>query len=271
MYYFYKFFRRIKKSLKLIYFKLINVSFSPFRLGKHYIKSIDISDLFIWGNNFENIYFIAENHFALISGEKKDIKHIFKFYSQEGKLIKEFFFKTNDYFSKIKLPKIFTDSKYISFTHFKESNLPLKKFLNKKGFSKKVNFASQSRGYTLFYPKGSNVGSAVHGNFGGISKDNYKTAIQREKFLYTSVYLFKKDYSYDLVFNNPTSNELSIMINLQNINQEKVLNILPMGTKYETINNYTGLITYESNLPICRPLILKNPPPNNLGFDVFHG
>ena len=44
-----------------------------------------------------------------------------------------------------------------------------------------------------------------------------------------------------------------------------------MGTDYIQIKNFNGGINIESKLPICRPFIFKNTPPNNLGFDVFHG
>ena len=37
------------------------------------------------------------------------------------------------------------------------------------------------------------------------------------------------------------------------------------------IKDFSGGISIESKMPICRPVIFKNPPPNNLGFDVFHG
>ena len=49
------------------------------------------------------------------------------------------------------------------------------------------------------------------------------------------------------------------------------IEINSMGTKYFRVENYTGSISYQSKLPICRALIFKNPTPNNSGtFDVFH-
>ena len=42
-----------------------------------------------------------------------------------------------------------------------------------------------------------------------------------------------------------------------------------MGTKFIRIEDYSGGISFESKLPICRPLIFKNPPPNDEGFDVY--
>ena len=51
----------------------------------------------------------------------------------------------------------------------------------------------------------------------------------------------------------------------------KDIKIVPMGTEFIRIEEYSGGIRFESKLPICRPLIFKNPPPNDEGFDVLHG
>ena len=52
---------------------------------------------------------------------------------------------------------------------------------------------------------------------------------------------------------------------------EMILELPSLGTKFFKVKNYTGSISFESNLPICRPLLFKNPAPNFEGnFDVFH-
>ena len=53
-------------------------------------------------------------------------------------------------------------------------------------------------------------------------------------------------------------------INLFNVPQ--ISDVLIMSKILSAIG-----INIESKLPICRPFIFKNTPPNNLGFDVFHG
>ena len=232
-----------------------------------------ISDFFVWSPKFANIFFIAENANALLSGEKKSTTHVFKFFSSEGKLIRELEFQSDDFISEIKLGLDIDNLKdrYISFVHFhsySENNTTSHK-LDGSRYREKI--IRQSRGYTKFYNKSKELGALVHGNIGGITSDLKMTARQRELFLYTPVYNFKSDNSYDLVFNNPSPKKLIIKLISKDALNLQTIFIQPMGTKFFHLQNYNGLISIESKLPICRPLIFKNPPPKDSGFDVFHG
>ena len=130
----------------------------------------------------------------------------------------------------------------------------------------------QNRGYSVFYPCSNSSGSIAHGNFGGITKYLKMTAKKTLfRHIYTPIYKFDKLSKYDLVFNNPTSNKLKIKISLNDSMKIHNIEINSMGTKYFRVECYTGSISYQSKLPICRALIFKNPTPNNSGnFDVFH-
>ncbi len=260
----------LKKYIKRIYYKLINISFNPYFLKYQIFKPIDISDFFVWSACFDDNIFVAENIYALLKGKKYEVTHIFKFYSPNGKFVKEFEFKSSDYFAKVSLPKSLNKYKYLSFTHFIKSNNTLKNALQNKKINT-LKFATQNRGYTLYSNKNNKIHSAVHGNFGGISYNSTKTAIQRGYFIYTPIYEFKKNFNYDLVFNNPTDKELKIKIIFLGTSRKKEISILSMGTKYLVLKKYQGGISIESKLPICRPLIYKNSLDSNQNYDVFHG
>ena len=259
------------KSLKKISNKILNASFNPYKLRYQIFSPFEVSDFFVLSSECKKNFFVAENTNALIKGDKEEIIHQFLFYDPEGKFIKEFLFKTTDFFIKIELPNIFNNFKYISFVHFKKSKKSIRDLLKEKNIFDNLNFAPQSRGYTLYQVKESEIGAAVHGNFGGISKNGIKTAKQRGNFIYTSVYKFEKNSFYNLVFNNPTDKNLFIKIHFFNKDFSKILNIPPMGTKYIEFAEYEGGISFESKVPITRPQIFKNPPPKFNNFDVFHG
>ena len=46
--------------------------------------------------------------------------------------------------------------------------------------------------------------------------------------------------------------------------------IQPMGTDLITLKGYKGMLSFISKMPICRPLIFKNPNLDSNNFDVFH-
>tara|TARA_B100000886_G_C20419740_1_gene490960 strand:+ start:1444 stop:2262 length:819 start_codon:yes stop_codon:yes gene_type:complete len=239
-------------------------------------KAIDLndnfSDFFVWNKECGQIEFVAENIRSIISGENIEITHNFRFFSEDGKFIENQKFKTKDFFKKLTLKKISTKSKYISFTHHVESEYSLKKLLIEKGIKNTKNISEQNRGYTIYYPGKQNSGSAVHGNFGGISKNDFKRAkTYYRKHIYTPIYQFEQGSIYDLVFNNPTNKEIVINLIFNNKGTNKCIKIPSLGTRYYKTFNYKGSISFESNLPICRALLFKNPAPNSNGtFDVFH-
>ena len=263
--------RRLPDNLRILGSHIFKNSFNPFSFKSRLNSPSKVSDFFIWSPNFKKIEFIAENINALLSGEESKVLHEFIFYNKKGEFIRSYKYETEKFFYKIILPANISKDKYISFVHFAHSKLTIKEILKKVGVNKKLNISSQSRGYTIFSPNKSSLGSSVHGNLGGIASNNEKTLKQRSLFIYTPAYFFKKINCYDLVFNNPTNRNL--LIKLTSLSNEilKEIIIKPMGTDYIQIKNFNGGINIESKLPICRPFIFKNTPPNNLGFDVFHG
>ena len=160
--------------------------------------------------------------------------------------------------------------KYISFTHQIIHYESFNNFLERLGFSSKLNIIPQSRGYTKYFSNKKEIGACVHGNFGGLASENIKTAKQRNLHVYTIPYNFFNKYEYHLVFNNPTNDELEIEARF--LNNENITRIYlnPMGTNLIIVNNYSGPISFTSKLPICRPIIFQNPPPKTKNFDVLH-
>tara|TARA_A100001035_G_C27771964_1_gene496844 strand:+ start:400 stop:1212 length:813 start_codon:yes stop_codon:yes gene_type:complete len=250
---------------------LSNWNHNLYSINSNVCLKNNLSDFFIWSKNCSKIEFIAENLRALISGEEVEIIHHFKFFSEDGKLISLQKYKSNAYFEKITLEPIKQESNYSSFTHFVESEISLNDILNKYLKNTK-NICEHNRGYTIYYPSKENAGSIAHGNFGGISKNDAKNAITHfKKHIYTPIYMFNDSENYDLVFNNPTKNRIRIKLILNNNGNLKFIEIPSLGTRFFNINNYSGSISFESKLPICRPLVFKNPAPNFTGtFDVFH-
>ncbi len=261
----------IPTNLRILGSHILRRSFNPFS----YKSEIDIpdivSDLFIWSPDFENIYFIAENLNGLINGKEEKVKHVFHFYSKEGRFLRTYSFISQELFTKIKLPKNISKDKYISFVHFAYSDISLRQNLENIGIGENLKVSKQSRGYTIYSPIESSIGSSAHGNIGGITSNGNKSLKQRSIFIYTPVYQFQKSNIYDLVFNNPTNKHLYIKIyTLKNKILATVI-LEPMATGFIEIKHYEGGINIESKLPICRPLIFKNSPPLHHGFDVFHG
>ena len=235
----------------------------------------NLSDFFVWSNNCYKIEFIAENIRSLITGEKIEVTHNFIFFNEEGGFLTNQKYQTNNFFEKIILhpPLEYPKSKYFSFIHFVESKTSLFEIfekLNQKNFN---NICEQNRGYTVYYP-GENKysGAVVHGNFGGISKNNLRRVKTNfRKHIYTPIYEFEAQENYDLVFNNPTNENIFIKIIFNDSDKNIKLNIPTLGTKYLSFSDYSGSISFESKLAICRALIFKNPAPNLEGnFDVFH-
>ena len=96
-----------------------------------------------------------------------------------------------------------------------------------------------------------------------------------KKFCFTSVYKFDKKNSYHLVFNNPTNTLLKISIYRSSINimhdkPVKIIKINSLGNYVFELSNYAGLLSYISSMPVCRPMIFKNPSSDQTDFDVFH-
>ena len=260
----------IKSKLFLSYLK--NINHNPYSFRALNIQKSSVSDFFVFDTDCHRLSFVAENVRALLLGEKVDIQHNFIFFSSEGNVLKKKTFCSNEYFTKINLEKIKNIEKYSSFIHFVESDYDLEDFLIKFQIKTVMKLYEQNRGYTIFYPCPNSSGSIAHGNFGGITKNLEMTAKKTLlSHTYTPIYRFSKLSKYDLVFNNPTPNKLKIKIILNDSMKSYDIDMNSMGTSYFRVECYTGSISFQSKLPICRALIFKDPTPNNSGnFDVFH-
>jgi len=268
-----KFIKRILplKIFNSIYY-LRNYNHNVYKFNTSINLKNSISDLFIWSSKCTQINFIAENVRALILGKKVDVIHNFKFFSRDGILISHQKYKANSFFERISFEDFKSDGEYFSFIHFVESEVTLSQILDIKGLKNKKDFCEQNRGYTVYYPSDRDSGSIVHGNFGGVFKDEKKLAITNiKKHIYTPIYKFKKESTYDIVFNNPTDKKLIIKLILNNNLEYKKLILPSLGTRFINLKGYEGSVSFESRLAICRALIFKNPAPNSRGdFDVFH-
>ena len=270
--------QKLKKIIGLrgtIYFNhFLRRSFSPTSFKSKINPNDSYSDFFFYSSNlFLNTY-RSENTFALILKKPFKVRHKFVFYSRSGELFKEIYIESPDFIISVDFPCFETREKYLSFTHEilpLDGNLKLKDIIGQK---KLVSF--QNRGYTIFKKEKNSIGSSVHGNFGFICPSNIKMSAARQRrieFSYTPSYEFEFCSSYDLLFNNPTDKSLKVEIKFKNRNFEIDdfnLQIRPMGTDYVPIKKYQGQISFNSNLPICRPLIFKNPELDLNNFDVLH-
>lgn len=259
-------------KMKIILSYLKNINHNSYSLSSMLNPPKNVSDFFVFDSYCDKTVFIAENIRALILGREVNVKHNFKFFSQDGSFLGKQTFKAKDFFNKIILKPINACDRYISFIHYVESDLNFEDILFEKFINSKFKLNEQNRGYLIFYPNPFSSGSIVHGNFGGITKDLKKTAIKTFlTHVYTPIYKFNKNSKYDLVFNNPTNSSLSINVIFNNSLKKINLKIPSLGTKNLSIENYYGSLSFESRLSICRALIFKNPAPNKLGtFDVFH-
>jgi len=253
---------------------LLNRDFSPMSLGSKLMPKESYSDFFFYCPLFFQNSYRAENTLSFLLKRPINVNHVFVFYSQDGVKFKEISFKSSDLIISIDFPKFKTKDKYLSFTH---EIIPIQKELKIKNIIGQNDLVSlQHRGYSIFKKKYNSLGTIVHGNFGVIcpSDINKSAAKQRNiEFSYTPTYEFEYDSYYELLFNNPTSKILEIKVFFKNANLnysiEKIF-IKPLGTSYINFKNYKGQISFNSKLPICRPLIFKNPNIESNNFDVFH-
>ena len=258
----------LRNILSVIY----NRGSNPYSSKSSIFSQVNISDFFVWNPHVEKIDFIAENIRALFTGENVEVFHCFKFFSHKGVLLSEEKHKSNDFFSRIRLSGPPKSSFYSSFIHYIEAEISFQKLV-KINFNKNLCFGEQNRGYCIYYPKNSLIGSSVHGNFGGIASNGKNLLARKRLFhLYTPPYRFESQNIYDLVFNNPTPSRIDIQIILNNNSEAiHIININSLGTKNFKLDNFSGSITFRSKLPICRPLLFKNVNAlKSLNFDVLH-
>ena len=265
--------KAIPGSLKGVISGICNKRSNPYSIKSSFINPGNISDFFVWNPHVAKTDFIAENIRALFLGRGEEIVHCFKFFSHKGILLSEEKYKSDDFFCRITLSGPPKSLNYSSFIHYVESR---KRFhdLEKNHFKNNNFFCEQNRGYCIYYPnKKSSVGSAVHGNFGGISKEGKSLlARQRSFHLYTPAYRFESQNCYDLVFNNPSPSKINVGIVFNNkSDQPHIIHINSLGTQSFRLENYSGSLTFRSRLPICRPVLFKNIHDMKSGnFDVLH-
>ena len=260
----------INKKIRLIISYFFSKPYKPYKIKSLLFPERSYSDFFIYRVDYFKNIFVAENIINLLNIKNNDSIHTFNFYDSSGKYIHKYEYKSKEYISEIELPKIESKDTYISFTHECFSDLK-----NKNLDKKKSNIIPLHRGYTCYKKNKNCLGSSAHGNFGGIASSNIKKSAARQRnktFCYSPSYLFKKNDTYNLVFNNPTTRDLEIIIlyNLLPNRKPEPIVIESFGVQYHEVINYEGLITFKSKLPICRCLIFKNPDIEKENFDVLH-
>ena len=264
--------KNLSKSTLEILSNIYNLGSNPYSLKYNFFKN-NISDFLVWNPFVARTDFIAENIRALFTGNKEEVFHCFKFFSDKGDFLSEEIYQSDDFFSKINLSGHPKSSFYNSFIHYVESKKSLNDLV-KINFKKNIFFAEQNRGYCIYYPKKhSLVGSSVHGNFGGISRKGMNLLARNRSFhLYTPAYRFESHNTYDLVFNNPTPSNIDVQIIFDNnLNTIPIIQMNSLGTKSYRLKDFSGSITLRSKLPICRPILFKNVHDLDSGnFDVLH-
>ena len=262
--------KNLKKIINILssffnYLRLLD--YKPYKLKSILFPYQNYSDFFIYDSEcFQNIY-ITENLYGLLTGKEIEVNHFFRFYNNEGNLVREFSKKSNQLIETILLPVIKTECKYLSFTH----EIKIQKGLIDNKLRKII---LNSRGYTKYKYRKDSIGTITHGNFGAISGIKIGAIQRRNKFCYTPVFRFQEKDTYHLVFNNPTSKKLKIEITSWSRNNiiklRETLLINKFGSDYFELKNYDSNISFISNLPICRCLIFKNPFRKSYNNDVFH-
>ena len=252
-----------------------NKQFSPYTLQSKLELGGSYSDFFVCRPSLYENVFIAENIFSLLLDQQFPVNNLFTFYDAQGQIFHETRIKTLDPFLRFTFPSLDTLDEYVSFTHhvyIDGCNLTTLQAEIAAIISQSRGI--QHRGYVLYKCDDSSIGSLVHGNFGGIKYNSQRlrpSAKQRRKnYEFTSSYTYSGNHTYHLVFNNPTDQILSIDVidRLDNSLIEKVT-LNSFGTQCVEITQYNGSVTTISKLPICRPIVFKNP--YKIGdFDVFH-
>ena len=263
------------KSAFIIAEHLKNKTFSPYTLKSKLELGGSYSDLFVCRPSLYSNVFIAENIFALLLDQQFPVTNLFTFYNAQGQVFHEMRIKALDSFLRLTLPGLDIHDEYISFTHHVYLDGCILTSLQAELASIiRQSRGIQHRGYVLYRTNNSTIGSVVHGNFGGIKYNSQRPQAsakqRREKYEFTSSYLYSENCTYHLVFNNPTSQTLIIDLvspHKNSLIERVVLN--SFGTQHIEISQYNGPITISSKLPICRPIVFKNPYGTN-GFDVFH-
>ena len=263
----------LPRKLYYLFAAIKNRSSSPYSCSTSFKLPESVSDFFVWSPYARKTYFVAENIRALIKGENVKVNHFLRFYSREGAFLCEYSKSDDDFFSRIEINGKPDEEHYCSFTHSVQYGEDVEDdFLDEALKANGELVCGQNRGYCIYYPDSDlSIGSMVHGNFGGISDQGARLARQRAIHLYTPAYIFEPHNEYDLVFNNPTNRRLKLFVFYNSTNNFLEQSIEPLGTCSVRIVDYLGTLSFESRLPICRPIIFKNPDGRRSSdFDVLH-
>ncbi len=221
--------------------------------------------------------FLAENIYALLMTSSCNATHEFHFFNAEGLPMGKNRFYTDKYFPRFELDpprtSVAPNHPYISFTH----SVYLNQDTQYDFCVNDIQPIPLHRGYLRQSKLVGQMGSVVHGNFGGMSPQSYEENAAKQRryeFEYIPNYLFDPESIYDLVFNNPTDKNLEITIKSHaQTSYHQVLSSLRIsakGTKSLRISNLEGLLVIKSRMPICRPVIFQNPDLDDSCLNIFH-
>jgi len=233
----------------------------------------NLSDLFVLPRDISKTLFIAENPYANLIAKPFCVSHNFHFFDNTGKLSSKYSYVSSSFSERIPLNAPINNSSYCSFTHHvKPLDLSHDDYV-KEVLKTEIDVTFNHRGYTVYYSSPSDsIGLTVHGNFGSVPENLELLARQRQPCVYTPVYRFSDNYCYHLVFSNPTPKDLTITIHSSSVSKPITFSLSPLATHAYTLTGHEGLLSIESALPVCRPVVFvyDQHSENNL-LDVFHG
>ena len=262
--------------------KIVNlkcyINANPFSIIYSKFKKIDadVSDFFAFRLDGYETIFIAENNLALLVGQPIECKHIFHFFDSSGNPCGIFEMHSRHFHYKFLISDEITSGvKLGSFTH----HVQYADEIIRQYDELLTDISFQHRGYTGFRKTLEGDGfSYVHGNFGGMYIDNHNDiqslARLRGKHTYMPQFIIKPNYSYDLIFSNPTNRNTCIKFLLTVGNSTKVLKeeCLDPHAIYKFTLNESNIqndcnISWETSLPVGRCVVFEY---NERYFDVFH-
>ena len=202
--------------------------------------------------------------YLLARSKNTSINHLITLYNRDGEIYASKETACDLPLFNINLADIFNiyGFEYGSFTHhIKHAN------------HIKDNITFHLRGNTYYSPVSSNLETMCHGNFGGIALNHENKFIslakQRSIFTYTTQMILESSKQYSFYWNNPTNSPLDVKMLSNDLENLSEYSISPKGTAIFQLESYTGLVHFQSRLPIGRPVIIVSDP---TGFiDALHG
>ncbi len=263
----------IKKIVNLKHY----IDANPFSIvhAKFGKLDVDVSDFFVFRLEEYETIFIAENNLALLVGQPLECKHTFHFFDGSGNPCGIFETHSQHFHYKFSISDEITGGvKLGSFTH----HVQYADEIISQYDELLTDISFQHRGYTGFRKTLEGGFSYVHGNFGAMYVNRFQNtrslARLRGKHTYMPQFIIKPNYSYDLIFSNPTSRNTCIKFLLTDGNSTKVLKeecLDPHAIYKFTLNESNILndcnISWETSLPVGRCVVFEY---NERYFDVFH-